>query len=131
MKRWLMIVGLVVLLFGGGLYLWRARAVQIDFAWDYDYAVDPACTTTLTTDCVTGFELSDSSGVLATVSNPPNATGFVAGITTTVVKGPPYGQQTFSLVAMGVDGSGARIDSSSVTVTANIVPSRPQGFRVP
>lgn len=131
MKRLLMILGLAAALLGGGLFLWRARAVQIDFTWDYDYSVDPACTATLTTDCVEGFELSDSSGVLATIPNPTDPTGFVAGISTTITKGPPYGPQTFSLVAVGRDGAGNRIDSSPVTVAPFIRPSRPQNMRVP
>ncbi|KKN20430.1 hypothetical protein LCGC14_0935670 [marine sediment metagenome] len=130
-RRWLLIAGLAVALFGGGLYLWQAGAVQIDFTWDYDYAVDPACTATLTTDCVEGFELSASSGVLATIPNPSNPTGFVAGITTTITKGPPYGPQTFSLVATGRDGAGNRIDSNPSTVTATIRPGKPQNIRVP
>ena len=130
-RRWLVIVGLAVALFGGGLYLWRANAVQIDFTWDYDYAVDPACTATLTTDCVDGFELSDSSGALATIPNPASATGFVAGIATTITKGPPYGPQTFSLVAIGRDGAGVRIDSNPSTVTATIRPGKPQNLRFP
>ena len=88
-RRWLLIAGLAVMLFAGGLYLWRARAVQIDFAWDYDYSIDPACTPTLPTDCVEGFELSDASGVVAVIPNPTNPTGFVTGISTTIFKGPP------------------------------------------
>lgn len=129
-RRWLLIAGLAVVLFGGGLYLWHARAVQIDFTWDYDYAVDPACTATLPIDCVEGFELSDSSGVLDTIPNPAGATGFVAGISTTITKGPPYGPQTFSLVAVGRDGAGIRIDSNPVTVTATIRPGKPQNIRL-
>ena len=130
-RRWLLIAGLAVVLFAGGLYLWRARAVQIDFAWDYDYAVDPACTATLTTDCVEGFELSDASGVVAVIPNPTNPTGFVTGISTTIFKGPPYGPQTFSLVAVGRDGAGNRLDSNPVTVAPFIRPSRPQNPRLP
>ena len=127
MRRW-MIVGVVVAFIGIAIYL---RAVQIDFPWDYDYSVDPACTATLTTDCVEGFELSDSGGVLQTIPNPASPSGFVFGISTTIIKGPPYGNQTFSLVAIGRDGAGARIDSNPATVTASIRPGRPQNLRFP
>ena len=130
-RRWLLIVGLVVTLFGGGIYLWQARAVELDFTWDYDYSVDPACTVALTTDCVEGFELSDSGGVLAAIPNPTDPTGFVAGISTIITKGPPYGPQTFSLVAVGHDGAGARIDSNPSTVSAVIRPGKPQNLRFP
>ena len=128
MKRLLVIIGVVGVLFTTVFYL---RAVQIDFFWDYDYGVDPACTATLATDCVEGFELSDANGVLATISNPANPVEFVSGISTTIIKGPPYGNQTFSLVAIGRDGLGARIDSNPATVDAVIRPGRPQNIRFP
>ena len=130
-RRWLLIAGLAVMLFAGGLYLWQARAVEIDFAWDYDYGTDPACTTILSENCVEGFEVSDASGVLATIPNPANPVGFVTGISTTISKGPPYGPQTFSLVAVGRDGAGNRLDSNPVTVAPFIRPSRPQNPRLP
>ena len=44
MKR-IVMIGLFVVLVGGIAYL--ARAVQIEFSWDYDYSVDPACTATV------------------------------------------------------------------------------------
>ena len=130
MKRWL-IVGMIAALVIGVFYLRQAQAVQIDFLWDYDYSVDPACTVTLTSNCVEGFELSDANGVLQTIPNPANPTGFVSGISTTVVKGPPYGNQTFSLVAVGLDSSGAVVESVPATVDAVIRPGRPQNIRFP
>ncbi len=141
MKKFLVVI-LAIGMLGAGFYLRNAKAIQIDFAWDYDYTVDPACSATLPVNCVSGFEISDAQGLLQTVSNPPecppgvitnciNPNGLSVGIAASAIKGPPYGQQTFSLVAVGVDGSGVLIKSASSSVVATITPGRPQNVRFP
>jgi len=141
MKYWL-IAGMVLVLLGSGLYLRNARAIQIDFEWDYDYTVDPACSATLPVNCVSGFEISDGQGLLQTVPNPPECqtltstncispNGLSVGIEASAIKGPPYGQQTFNLVAVGLDGSGVPVKSTSASVVATITPGRPQNVRFP
>ena len=129
-----MLVTLVVI---AVLVWWKAQAVRVDFIFDYDYAVDVACPDATAVDCVEGFEILDgSSAVILSIPNPVNPTGLVTGITGTITIGPPYGQQTFSAVAVGRCATGAigcstdgKVRSSPTSTQAIIRPKSPENLR--
>ena len=50
-------------------------------------------------------------------------------ISARVVTGPPYGLQTFSVIAVARDGAGVRVTSSPDTEDAIVSPGRPQNLR--
>lgn len=56
MKKKLLAISLTILA-TFGVFLWEAAAVDVTFAWDYDFTVDPACSGTVTTDCIQEFRL--------------------------------------------------------------------------
>lgn len=141
MKR-LIGIGLLATVLGVFLYLRNAQAVLLDLAFDYDYSTDPPCTATLTDDCIEGFEFSGESGLLQTIPNPQacidpaitnciDSAGRAVGILINTVTGPPYGLQTFSVLAVARDGAGARVVSDSDTEVGLVPPGKPFNLRFP
>lgn len=105
------------------------EAAQVGLLWDYDYGADPVCATATSVDCVSGFEVLRAGSILLVVPNPANASGVVTDIAATVLIGPPYGQVTIGVVAVGRDISGARVLSLPATATVFIRPGPPTNVR--
>ena len=110
------------------LFAWRVMAAPVNFAWDYDFSVDPACSPTKLADCVKEFRIKEGAIVRATVPAPAGATAPVVGIQGTVNFGPPYGNRTVFVVAVSDNGTESD-PSNSVQVPAK--PGKPQNVRVP
>jgi hypothetical protein len=62
-----------------------AHAASITLNWSFNYRVDPVCTTTITKNCVTGFECGttpDGSTTLVKIGIAPNrATSGATSVT--------------------------------------------------
>ncbi len=87
-----------------------AHAASITLNWSFNYGVDPVCSTTVTKNCVTGFEYGttpDGGTTLVKIGVAPNpATTAASGATRVSVQftqGPPYGPVVFYARTMGLD----------------------------
>jgi hypothetical protein len=90
-----------------------AHAASITLNWSFNYTVDPVCSTTVTKNCVTGFEYGttpDGGTTLVKIGVAPNpATTAASGATSVSVQftqGPPYGRVIFYARTMGLDPNG-------------------------
>jgi len=110
-----------------------SHAASITLNWSFNYTVDPVCSTTITKNCVTGFEYGttpDGGTTLVKIGVAPNpATTAASGSTSVSVQfteGPPYGPVVFYARTMGLDLNGNVIYSAvAVAPSAQITPASP------
>jgi hypothetical protein len=125
--RTFLAVASVIVLSWGILHL-KFFAANVRASWTYDYAPEPACSVTRSRDCIDHFEVLDITNkdfvLITSVSNPSPANDRVDNISTTFKYGPPFGQRTISVVAVGKDPKGDRITSNPYAArgTASIRP---------
>jgi hypothetical protein len=113
-----------------------AHAASITLNWSFNYTVDPVCTTSVTKNCVTGFEYGttpDGGTTLVKIGVAPNpATTAASGATNVSVQftqGPPYGSVVFYARTTGLDGNGNAIFSAvAVAPSAQITPASPSNL---
>jgi len=113
-----------------------AHAASVTLNWSFNYTVDPVCTTTVTKNCVTGFEYGttpDGGTTLVKIGVAPNpATTAATGATSVSVQftqGPPYGAVVFYACTMGLDSNGNVIFSVvAVAPSAQITPASPSNL---
>ena len=123
----LILAGFVIVLSWGILHL-KFLAATVNASWTYDYAPEPACSATRSRDCIDHFEVLDITSKdfvsIASVTNPNPAIGKVDNISTTFKYGPPFGERTISVVAVGKDRKGDRVTSNPYAArgTASIRP---------
>jgi hypothetical protein len=101
---------------------------QANSAWATSW---PACSTTVTTDCLSGFTLSD----ITNATKPVVISSTIAPTALTYTQTPAgaAGSHTYSLVVNGKDQSGNPAASTPVTSTATIpsnTPPPPVNFSV-
>lgn len=99
----------------------------VAFNWGYTFtSAYPVCTSTVTTNCIQSFQLSEGSTVLATVP-ATSSTSY----TYTLATLPTAGTHTYSLVATGVYQGGS-INSLPAMVSLQVpgTPSTPSSFTV-
>ena len=126
-KSILTIAGAAILSFG--MLHSKLLASNVTATWSYDYGPLPACSTSRPTDCIDHFELQDVTrqdkpATIQSVSNPALAVGKVDRITAQFRYGPPFGQITFSVVAVERSQDGSFISSNpyAARTTATIRP---------
>lgn len=115
-----------------------AHAASVTLAWSFDYTVDPACSTTLSKNCVTGFEYGttpDGGKTLVKIGVAANpATTAASGPTNVTVQftqGPPYGAVVYYARTMGLDGNGNVVYSSvDVAASVQMVPASPTNLAI-
>jgi hypothetical protein len=114
-----------------------AEAAAITLSWTFNYSVDPACTTTLTSNCVTGFEYGttpDSGKTLVkigTAPNPATTTGSGTSLSTQFTQGPPYGAVIYYARTSGLDGNGNVVFSvPALAASTQITPGAPTNLTV-
>jgi len=113
-----------------------AHAASITLNWSFNYTVDPVCTTTVTKNCVTGFEYGttpDGGTALVKIGIAPNPATTAASGTTSVsvqfTQGPPYGSVVFYARTTGLDANGNAIFSAvAVAPSAQITPASPSNL---
>jgi hypothetical protein len=113
-----------------------AHAASVTLNWSFNYTVDPVCTTTVTKNCVTGFEYGttpDGGTTLVKIGVAPNpATTAATGATSVSVQftqGPPYGAVVFYARTRGLDSNGNVIFSVvAVAPSAQITPASPSNL---
>jgi hypothetical protein len=113
-----------------------AQAASITLTWTFDYTVDPACTATVTKNCVTGFEYgttSDSGKTLVkvgTAANPATlATTGSTNVSSQFSQGPPYGAVVFYARTTALDANGNAVFSAvALAPSAQITPASPSNL---
>ena len=112
-----------------GVFHTNVLASNVSASWSYDYGPEPACSATQTTNCIDHFEIQDITNqqnfaLIQKVPNPSTVLGKVDHITTSFKYGPPFGQRTISVIAVGKDPMGNRVTSNpfAARVTVAIRP---------
>lgn len=107
----------------------KVLASNVTATWSYDFDRDPACSSSRAVDCIDHFEVLDitnqrSFSVIQNVANPLYPQGKMDHLTTSFKYGPPFGQRTISLIAVGKDKNGTRVTSNpfAARVTVTIQP---------
>ena len=119
----LAVVGAVILYWG--MLHFKVLAANVTASWSYDYGPLPACSPARSTDCIDHFEVKDigrqdDPTSIQTVNNPTPAFGKIDGITTKFQYGPPFGQITFSVVAVKRERDGSFTPSNPFAARATV-----------
>jgi hypothetical protein len=125
-------LAIVVLI--GAAVIWGALhfnlfASSVSATWSYDYTQTPPCSDAHPTDCIDHFELKDITHqqkmrLIQSANNPTAAAGKVDGIAAKFKYGPPFGEITFSVVAVERLKNGELVGSNpyAARAAANIRP---------
>ena len=99
-------------------------------SFNYDFASEPACSPSVTADCIDHFEIWDvtaSPKKLAAVTVPTPA---ATPVNFTFKVGPPYGARKWSAVAVAKDGTTSDMTATQAQTTVNVRPGAPASFVV-
>ena len=115
--------------FGWAVLRTNVLAANVTASWSYDYGPEPVCSALRSTNCIDHFEVEDITDQqkfvpIQTVPNPSRVTGKVDHISASFKYGPPFGQRTISVVAVGKGPNGERLTSNpfAARVTVSIRP---------
>jgi hypothetical protein len=118
-----------------GMLRARVFASNVTATWSYDYGPEPACSLTQNNNCIDHFEVEDITDqhnfvLIQRVPNPDKVFGKVDHISVSFKYGPPFGQRTISVIAVGKDSTGERVTSNpfAARATANILPRTQVSF---
>ena len=131
MKRaWWGLAGLLL-----PMMLWAAPSQHtVSVTLNYDFTVDNACSTGVTTGCVKQFNIYDITGGAAplklfSIPTPSGASTAMTGITgTSGLVTLKAGVHTFAATAQMADGTESSPNAS--TATATVAPGSPASFSV-
>jgi hypothetical protein len=108
----------------------EAFAATATGSFNFDFASDPACSATVTADCIDHFEVWDvtsSPKKLASVALPSSA---ASSINFSFKVGPPYGSRKWSAVAVAKDGTTSDMTAPQSQGTVSVRPGAPASFVV-
>ena len=114
-----------VLIVSCGIVYTSALSADVTVTWSYDFGPEPACSPQRTNTCIDHFEVQDITDQqkmvpIKTVMAPEAASGKVDHISTTFTYGPPFGQRTISVIAVGRDPKGNRVNSNPFAARATV-----------
>ena len=120
-----LVVIVAVLILSCGIVYTSALSANVTVSWSYDFGPEPACSQQRTNTCIDHFEIQDITDqqkmvAIKTVTIPQPASGKVDHISTTFTYGPPFGQRTISVIAVGRDPKGNRVNSNPFAARATI-----------
>jgi hypothetical protein len=128
LKTAIVSVAFLAILSWGAIHF-GALAASVTASWSYDYGPLPACSNAQAVSCIDHFEVKDLTNqqkpkTILTVNNPTGAAGKIDGIKTSFRYGPPFGEVTFSVVAVERDKNGTFVSSNpyAARATATIRP---------
>lgn len=99
-------------------------------SFNFDFNSDPACSATVTADCIDHFEIWDVTSApkkLAAVAMP---SAQASPINFSFKVGPPYGSRKWSAVAVAKDGTTSDMTAPQSQSTVNVRPGAPASFVV-
>jgi hypothetical protein len=117
------------LLLGSGMILgWtifsaKLLGAKVTASWTYDYEPQPACSVTVSVNCIDHFEIEDTTGeeiFIKKVPNPASPVGRVDHISTAFSYGPPFGTRSISVIAVGRNHRGKRVTSNPYAARATV-----------
>lgn len=132
--RWKWVIGLAVAAGIAGIAAGTGSQHTVTVTLNYDFSVDNACSSTMTTGCVKQFNIYDITGggtpvKLFTIAAPSGANSAVSGITgTSGLVTLKAGVHTFAATAQMADGTESNPNGS--TATATVLPDSPASFSV-
>jgi hypothetical protein len=104
-------------------------ASNVAATWSYDYTHFPPCSAAAVDDCIDHFEILDITRqehprVIMSLNNPPSPARKADGITANFKYGPPFGEITFSVIAVERQKDGTFVSSNpyAARTTASIRP---------
>ena len=114
-KTVLILAGVVVV--SVGLLQSHVLSSKLNVTWSYDYTRLPACGGSRVQNCVDHFEILDITNpsktkMLRRVENPEHASSRVDHVGDAFPYGPPFGERTISVIAVGRDEHGERTESN-------------------
>jgi hypothetical protein len=105
-----------------GLLHLRILGANVRANWSYDYTPEPVCSATRSTNCIDHFEVLDITTqnftLISSVPNPTPAAGKIDNISASFKYGPPFGQRTIAVIAVGKDPKGNRVSSNPYAARA-------------
>jgi hypothetical protein len=121
-----LLIAAAAILVSWGLLHTKVFAANVTATWTYDYSPEPACSTAQSTNCIDHFEVEDITNqqnflLIQKVPNPSKAVGKVDHISTSFKYGPPFGQRTISVIAVGKDPNGARAASNPFAARVTVM----------
>jgi hypothetical protein len=128
LKTSLLGVAVVALISWSTLYL-GVLSANVTATWSYDFGPMPVCSSSLSTGCIDHFEVEDITNQrqikkIYSAENPKQVAGKVDSISVSFKYGPPFGQRTIGVIAVGRDLKGNRITSNPYAARA-VVTIRP------
>jgi hypothetical protein len=108
----------------------NAVAATANGSFNFDFNSDPACTSTVTTDCIDHFEIWDVTGTPKKISPSPIPVPSPATspVTFSFKVGPPYGGRKWSAVAVAKDGTTSDMTAPQSQATVQVRPGAPASF---
>lgn len=109
-----------------GIFHANVVGANVNASWTYDYGFQPSCSASRPMSCIDHFEVQDITNQqkmvpIQSVTNPISMTGRVDRISTSFKYGPPFGQRTFSVIAVGKDAKGDRVASNPFAARATVM----------
>lgn len=103
-----------------------ANPTKITFSWSDAFSAVPACTATVTNNCISGFLLTEPvTGFSATITAVAGTSSTAFGYTLTPL--PPAGTYTYSLVAQETTTGGVIVSApATVSITVPGIPDTPK-----
>jgi len=123
--KWLLAISVSFLM---TVWTCGAMAATASGSFNFDFATDPACSATVTADCIDHFEIWDVTATpqkLATValpSPPAPSVSFSFKI------GPPYGSRKWAAVAVAKNGTTSDMTAAQAQATVAVRPGAPTVF---
>jgi hypothetical protein len=119
------VIATVVLVLCWGILRTNVIGAHVTASWSYDYGPEPACSASQSTNCIDHFEVLDITNqqnfsLIQKVPNPKPAIGKLDHISTSFKYGPPFGQRTISVIAVGNDLNGKRVTSNPFAARATV-----------
>jgi len=120
------VIATVVLLLCWGILRTNVIAANVTASWTYDYGPEPACSASQSTNCIDHFEVLDitdqqSFSLIQKVPNPSRAIGKLDHISTSFKYGPPFGERTISVIAVGRNLKCERVTSNPFAARVTVM----------
>jgi len=116
----------IIIILCWGVFRTNVLAANVTASWTYDYGPQPACSASRIMNCIDHFEVEDITNqqsfvLIQKVPNPSPAIGKLDHITTSFKYGPPFGERTISVIAVGRDLKGERVTSNPFAARVTVM----------
>src|ERR1051325_11698185 len=106
----------------------EAFAATATGSFNFDFASDPACSATLTADCIDHFEVWDVTSSPKKLASVALATPAASPVNFSFKVGPPYRSHKWSSVVLAKDGTTSDMAAPHSQATVSVRPGTPASF---